>query len=326
MSAFSRGCLLRHQCHFTPARIIHLFNPLKSYQQPRFLSSSTILRALKKSKPTPSLPRAFLENKTSFTPTKTTASSLLTNYQSYAATLAQKSHPTLLYQAPSHAAFILSSYSAAFFCFSYAGFSFYTNYLDAPADLAAWVPIAFGGICFMMAAFGGWLLLGPARLIRTITAVPKSAITRTTNGAGVVKGAVGQPELMIEVELRKMFPLPFFPARKVIVKPEEIILPVKLAPSKRGMSVEELRYIREQEELAAKQLLEYERSHILTSPFRHMSRAFFNMFKAIARTWSREGFLKLGVKGQTYKLDITGGWVLDRGKALDRLATIKPKL
>lgn len=64
-------------------------------------------------------------------------------------------------------------------------------------------------------------------------------------------------------------------------------------------------------------------SHIMTRPFRHMSRAFYKMFKAISRTWSREGFLKLGVDGQIYKLDVSGGWALDEGKALDKLVKVK---
>jgi hypothetical protein len=57
-----------------------------------------------------------------------------------------------------------------------------------------------------------------------------------------------------------------------------------------------------------------------------MSRAIFKIFTGIRRAWSREGFMKVDVKGKMYKLDITGGWALDGGKALDRLATIKPRL
>ncbi len=35
--------------------------------------------------------------------------------------------------------------------------------------------------------------------------------------------------------------------------------------------------------------------------------------------------MKVEVKGSSYKLDVTGGWALDGGRALDRLARIKPK-
>ena len=64
----------------------------------------------------------------------------------------------------------------------------------------------------------------------------------------------------------------------------------------------------------------------MTAPFRHMSRGFFQLFKAIGRTWHREGFMKVEVKGMKYKLDVTGGWALDRGRALDRLARVRPGL
>jgi hypothetical protein len=326
MSAFSRGCLLRHHHALTP-RTIHLFFPSKSFQSPRSFSSSPLLLAAKKARPPQTTRLTLPKSKPSFTPTKSAPPSTnAPTYYSYATTLAQKSHPTLLYQAPSQTIFIVSSYSASVFCLSYAAISFWSNYLAAPPDLAAWVPYAFGGISFMMACFGGYLLLGPARLVRTITAVPKHANAVST-AAGKSAGNAAAPSLEIEVELRKMFPLPFFPARKIIAKPEEIVLPMPLfTPPSKALTVSEMRELRLQEEREKKELREYERSHIMTAPFRHASQGFFYLFKAIGRTWSREGFLKLEVKGMRYKLDISGGWALDGGRALDRLTRLKPRL
>ena len=174
----------------------------------------------------------------------------------------------------------------------------------------------------MMAAFGGWLILGPAGLIKSITAIPR----KLNVAAGAVRKS---PDLTIEVELSKMLPVPFFPARKLYVKPEELSKPTNLAflpPPSKKLSAEAIRNMRIQEEREKKQRLEYEQSHIMSAPFRHASMAFFNLFKAIGRTWSREGFVKLNVKEKTYKLDVSGGWALDGGRALDRLATLKPKL
>ena len=54
-------------------------------------------------------------------------------------------------------------------------------------------------------------MLGPARLIKSITAIPSSGQALTKAGAGK-----NGPRLAIEIELRKMLPIPFFPARKVI--------------------------------------------------------------------------------------------------------------
>lgn len=225
--------------------------------------------------------------------------------------------------------FIFSSYSAAAFFFSYAGINWYSNYLFPPEGLDAWVPIAFGGICIMMGAFGGWLLLGPAGIVKSITAVPHKAVAAAA-GAGkkVVAGgtATAPAELRIEVELRKMFPLPFFPARRILAKPEEVVLFHRLAATtERKLSPAELRALRVQEEEEKRKRMEYERSHILTAPFRHASMAFYELFRALRQTWTREGFTKMQVKGRQYKLDVSGGWALDDGRAIDRLVTIKPR-
>jgi hypothetical protein len=248
--------------------------------------------------------------------------SQLPTYQTFASTLAQKSHPTLLYTAPSHTFYTFTSYTAAAFCFTYAAYNFNAHYLHPPPDLLPWVPVAFGGVCFLVACFGGWLLLAPARLIKTITVLPSSAqalAAAKKNGAAMQQGPGG---LRLEIELRKMFPLPFFPARKITANPEDVMLSSRLfhpLEDTRQSAAERLemrrRLEREQEE--------ERRKSILTAPFRDGKRAFGQLFRAMARTWSREGFLKLAVKGQAYKLDVTGGWALDEGKALDRLLKVK---
>ena len=84
-------------------------------------------------------------------------------YQSFASVLASRASPTLLYQAPSHTTYIIGSYAFGIFCLAYAGYNFNAQYLHAPPGLAAWVPVAFGGVCFAMACVGSWLVLGPSR-------------------------------------------------------------------------------------------------------------------------------------------------------------------
>jgi hypothetical protein len=176
-----------------------------------------------------------------------------------------------------------------------------------------------------MAVAGGYFLLGPAWIVKSITAMPPAAL----KAAGAVRANVAKssaPELKIEIELRKMLPLPFFPARKLYVRPEEIELRHALTATDKRASAAELRAIRLQEEADRQKELEYERTHIMSRGVRHMSRAFFDLFVSIRRTWTREGFAKIYIKGYTYKLDVSGGWALDGGRALDRLVTIKPKL
>jgi hypothetical protein len=155
----------------------------------------------------------------------------------------------------------------------------------------------------MVSCVGGWLILGPTRLVKTITALPTPPL------------APGRPgPLNIQVELRKMLPVPFFPARKIIATPDEItfnhrlVAPRMPAAEKIEMEKEEYR----------KKKINSEKS-ILTLPFRQLNVLFYNLFKAAVRTWSREGFLELGIRSKVYKLDVTGGWALDEGRALDRL-------
>jgi hypothetical protein len=326
MCSFSRGCFLAQQWAFRTPRTLRVFSISKSFQQPRAFSSGIVFQALKKARPLPALRRASPTNKPAFSPNKSPALTPPPSiYQPFASTLAQKSHPTILYEAPSHTLFIVSSYAGAIFCFGYATFTFWSNYLHAPAGLSTWVPIAFSGICFLMAALGTWVLLGPSRLVRTITALPQTSTAATAAGTSLTRAV--PPKLMIEVELRKMFPLPFFPARKIYARPDELVLRMPLAPvDNKGLTPAEMRVARQQEEEETARLLAYERGHVMSAPFRHANRAFFNLFRAVGRTWTREGFLKLGVKGRIYKLDITGGWALDGGRAVDRLATIKPNL
>jgi len=278
MPAFSRGAfLLRLQLNCRPQNVPHCyFIANVGRQSARKFSTSIFLRAVKKLQTKSQTKQSILPKSaaakpkptsqtTTATTSSTTSPTAAAAYQTYASILAQKPSPTLLYQAPSHTMFIFSSYSAAAFFFSYAGISFYTNYLFPPAGLATWVPIAFGGICVMMGAFGGWLLLGPAGLVKSITAVPQRAVAAISPGAGkkVVTGAgAGQPELRLEVELRKMFPLPFFPARKILAKPEEVVLYHRLAaPGEKRLGPAELRAMRIQAEEEKRKKLEYERSH-----------------------------------------------------------------
>jgi hypothetical protein len=251
-------------------------------------------------------------------------------YQSFTAKLAGLPTRTPLYLAPSHSLYIFASYFGAAFCLSYAGFNYLSQVAHPPPDLASWIPIAFGGICFLMAAFGGWLLMAPARLIKSITAVPAALSTapkvagpgRSAVAAKTVGAAAAQPSLNIEVELRRMFPLPFFPARVITTTPNCLGLnaPIYYPPTTPLTSAQRLALQKQQE---AAQAAEREKS-ILLAPFRHLSQASYRLFKAISRSWTREGFLKLEVKGHgAYKLDITGGWALDEGRALDRICKVQ---
>ncbi|KFX93873.1 hypothetical protein V497_04701 [Pseudogymnoascus sp. VKM F-4516 (FW-969)] len=309
MSCFTRSAMLRYQSLRAPLSRLGLSGlnqaPLQTLPRlPLARTFTTSFRlAAKKAFSKPSIPKQQPPKPAAIPPTQ--------SYQSYTAKLASRSAPTPLYIAPSHTFYILSAYSGAAFCIAYAGFSYYANVFDPPPGLSTWVPIAFAGICFLMAAMGGWLILAPASLIRSITAHPVKAAAVNA-----------QPTLRIEIELRKMLPLPFLSPRVISATPADLQLSHSVyTPSPRPVTAAE-RF-----EAAKRQADELEaerKKSIMLAPFRHASQAFFGMFVAIKRTFTREGFLKLRANKRVYKLDITGGWALDEGKALDRVCTVLP--
>lgn len=177
-----------------------------------------------------------------------------------------------------------------------------------------------------MAAAGGYFLLGPAWIVKSITAMPQSAL----KAAGAVTKGVAPGEMRIEVALRKMFPIPFIPARKLYLKPDEIQLEHQLARVDLKLTTAELRAIKIAEAEEAQKALEYEQTHIMSKGPRMIgriiSRGSFDIFKAVRRTWTQEGFTNLRIKRYNYKLDVSGGWALEGGRALDRLVTVKQKV
>ncbi|TAQ85714.1 hypothetical protein B7494_g5963 [Chlorociboria aeruginascens] len=314
MSAFSRGCLFRHQLSFNPSRAT-----------PRFFSSTIFLRAAKQVRSSSLTKQA--SSKSAVISLQNSSPRALPIYQSYAKTLAQKAHPTPLYQAPSHALLIFSSYSAAAFCLAWVGYNAWAVFLNPPPNLPAWAPYAYGGICVFMGAFAGWIMLGPYRIVKTITAFPANA----KQLVGVKNKPIGRGGLIVEIELTKMHPLPFLKAKKLYAQPEEIYLLTPIVPPEvKRLGGRELMRIREEEEREKQRVLEYERSHIMTRPFRDMSRAFsqftHSIFVATRKMWTGVGFVKIKVKGKGgYKIDITDGWALDGGRGLERLVGVKPR-
>ena len=176
-----------------------------------------------------------------------------------------------------------------------------------------------------MSAFGTWLFLGPAKMIRTITAVPKRLNVSNVNS--LTKTVGGPPtELQIEIELSKMFPVPFFPARKILVSPSEVELSAPLTPPvPLNLTPAERLALHKAEKQESKARQDYEDTHIMTRPFRHFGRGMKKVYEAAARTWLREGFVNCRIQGGSHKLDVSGGWALDGGRALDRLVVVRPR-
>ena len=70
------------------------------------------------------------------------------------------------------------------------------------------------------------------------------------------------------------------------------------------------------EEERRRREFQYDKEHLMTAPFRHAGRAFSAAWQGVRRSFTKEGFAKVNIGGKQYKLDVTGGWALDGGRAL----------
>ncbi|KAK4202720.1 hypothetical protein QBC40DRAFT_276004 [Triangularia verruculosa] len=317
MASFSRG--LVPQWHLLI---------LRQTQQPfckqsRFFTTS--LRLLKKSPKTKTLLTPTTIKPPSISPL---LSSTRTPPSSYANLIAQKPR-TLLYESPSHLWFRIGCFASGTFCVSYSVYHYWTIQLYPPEGLSWWIPHAYGVICLAMAAMATYFIMGTGRIIKTISAVSRSS----SSLAKAASTPSGQGPLYIEVTTQRMFP--FLKPKKQLFMPSEVELPFRMTGMfeynrRLGVVAEEPLSVAEQvkkqraEIEAAKKEREYTMNHLMTAPFRDVKKVFKGVWPGIRRSFSREGFTKITIGRQTYKLDTTGGWALDDGRAMDRLLPIRP--
>ncbi|KAK5664114.1 hypothetical protein OQA88_329 [Cercophora sp. LCS_1] len=243
---------------------------------------------------------------------------------SYAEQLARKNR-TLLYEAPSHFWYRFSSLGAGLFCMSYTTYQYWAMYISPPPDLTWWVPHAMGFGAFIMAGMGCWFALGVTRIVRSIEAVATpSTLPRT------LKPIVPQSPIYVEIQTQRM--IPFTPRKKMQLWPEQIGLSWRMSdavgagvgvmgqrPLTQKEKVENARREREEKEKRR----EYDRTHLMTVPFRDGKRAVSTMWGGLRRAFHREGFMDIKLDGQKYKIDVLGGWALENGRAIDRVLAVK---
>ncbi|KAK3943035.1 hypothetical protein QBC46DRAFT_378768 [Diplogelasinospora grovesii] len=249
----------------------------------------------------------------------------------FAEQLAFRGQPTLLYEAPSHFWYTFSSFAAGTFCVVYTVYQYWTVYLYPPEGLHWLVPQAFGLICMFMAGMGAYFVLGTTRIVRTLRAVPASTLTSKAAKAGAATTPI-----MIEVATRRL--IPFLPYKKALLHPEEVQLPFRMqgvlsngqpggaAGAGKRLSAKAEIEAKKAEREAKEKARQYQLDHIMTAPFRDAKRSFSLAWQGIRRSFYRDGFakIKLGKKGQEFKLDVSGGWALDDGRAMDRLLAVRP--
>lgn len=241
---------------------------------------------------------------------------------SVAERLAQRGERTILYEGPSHFWLRASGLSASIFCMGYVGIHYWSIMVHPPEGLAWWVPHAFVPILLAMGYFSGHFALSTMNIVSSVTAVPRGLLPRSYLTGGVAKkskreerslAALNASPVALEVAVTPLVPL--LPPKKIVAAPEEVVLPFKMQSTPVGRAA------------GAGPQVPRRGGDVMdriAAPFEALGRAVKGPFKGIARGLTRDGFAKIQVKGEKYKVDITDGKALDEGKILDHLVAYRP--
>ncbi|RYP56876.1 hypothetical protein DL771_011518 [Monosporascus sp. 5C6A] len=246
----------------------------------------------------------------------------------YAQNLASKSTPTILYEAAPQRAFLISSYAAGLFGVTAGGINLWFNVYNVPDGTSFWVSYVFGAVGFMMAALGTRFAMMPASIVRSITLLPAAAAATTAQSAKAGAGAAAKATsaarpVLLEVKARRTSPFPFVPLKRMRVEPQQVVMKTRLFTPKTEHSPYEKMAMKREEERRRKEAQQYERDHLMTAPFRHGAWAAGTIFAGIRQGLTGEGFVPIEVNGAKYKLDVTGAYALEDGRALDRIVKIE---
>ncbi|OLN93920.1 hypothetical protein CCHL11_03457 [Colletotrichum chlorophyti] len=334
MASFSRGLGLGLLL-LAPRAPLAATQPLQPFSQRLFSSLSPLRFAAKPpAKPTriasavprPPKPAKSSSQPTTATTTRTTPSSAPVtaprNPSTYATVtqLAQRSSPTLLYEAASHFWMKLSAWGAMIMFYSYAIINYYTMLLHPPEDIAAWVPHAFAVICLAMAGFGSYFIAGAHNIVKTIRAVPTAALAK--NGTLPAGANPKTTPIHLEITVKRTLP---GRTKTLLVAPDQVSMPGRiynLAATPYPTPAQE-RAASRQRRAEARAKWEYDREHLMTVPFRDATKGFKAAWYGISRAVTKAGFMKMQAGKEKLKLDVTSGWALDDGRVIDRLVKIE---
>jgi hypothetical protein len=283
------------------------------------------VKTVLKSKPKPAAPPAPKPKAAPVLSAATTQAAA--HPATYAEQLALKGR-TLLYESPSHFWFRAGCFSSATFCVSYTVYQYWTVVLHPPEGLMWWIPHAFGAILLFMSGMGAYFVMGAGRIVRSIEAVPTTAKQLASAVAAAPGAAPTTTPIHIEIATLRM--MPFMPPKKTILRPEEVQLPFRMYTLFAGSGGKPVLSMAEKvrAERAAREAKiaerKYTMDHLMTAPFRDGRKAFGTAWRGIRRSFNREGFAKIQLGKRDYKLDVTGGWALDDGRAMDRLLPVRP--
>ncbi|KAL8952738.1 MAG: hypothetical protein Q9222_001387 [Ikaeria aurantiellina] len=274
--------------------VLKQYSPSRRCLQSRF-STSSLQNAAKKTKALSKAPNS--------SPKFIAKAPLNSTYKPFTQILAERSDPTLLYQASSHTVYMVGCYSLGLLSLAWA--------IHAVIQVSTHPPKYFGrvlkgmyyGMCAFAVGIGLSFATRPYRIIQTIQAVP--VITS------------GKRTLYLQLESIRLFP--GLKPKTVSVPSTEVMLSQAFFQDRNtgGTSSKVLEARRAQ----AERLKRVREGNYLLLPFRQLGFLCGNGFRAIKAVFMSNPFIFLRAKGfnGTWKLGKESGWALEDGRALDRV-------
>ena len=147
----------------------------------------------------------------------------------------------------------------------------------------------------------------PWRIIRTITAVPSS-------------GGPGTRSLSLYLEYTPL--LPGQKTKSLMANPGHVEASDRIYKDEGKRPEAETAEIRRRQD----QMRELDKTRIMTRPFRQASYWSWKGFTSLRKLVASEGFIHFKIKGKNgvWKLDRNAAWLLEDGKAIDKLVKYVP--
>ena len=244
---------------------------------------------------------------------------------SYASQLlsASKDGNVLLYHAPSHTSFTISSFILGslilFGAYNWADFVYrekpYTETAESGRSQAPtpWYLKAFSGsVCIFMAVIATSITLAPSKMIKSVSL--RTAVTGTE----------------LRFEIKRPLPLPFLKARVIKQRPSEVFMDRSVeSTSDAGIRFNTV-YLSHADEFTNAALARRPRQSMIQR-LGSFNKSLLNIWPTVRRDARRmllrDGMAYLRITGEgNWKLDLQGSYLLDDGRPLERLTVADPNL
>ncbi|BDD63555.1 hypothetical protein MPDQ_004216 [Monascus purpureus] len=190
-----------------------------------------------------------------------------------------KQGEVVLFESPSHRAYIFSAYALGAVGFACSIFYSDMVFRNPIHEFKDWQKVTYGVVCILTSAMGTLAIMQTFRLVKSIHAV-------SSNG-----------KTYIRFKVNRM--VPFLRPRVFDVVPRQIAFNRRLVPTERTwQGINGL--VEKKERLTI--------ITFFTAPVKKVNRMFWELFRAVRRVFTQEDFLSVEIEGQSgsFKVDTAG--------------------